>query len=186
MKTDLSTYNNSWYNPGAGVLKRFVWYVVSRLFFKTGWPVPSGMKCKLLRMFGARIGSGVVIKPSVNIKYPWFLSIGNHVWIGERVWIDNLAMVTIGESACLSQGAMLLCGNHDYTEPSFDLMVGEINLAEGCWIGALALVGPGVKAGSHAVLSAGSVASGDLEPFKIYRGNPAVVVRERKMKGERV
>jgi len=76
---------------------------------------------------------------------------------------------------------MLLCGNHDYKKPTFDLITGPITLAAGSWIGAKSIVGPGVQVGSHAVLSAGSVASGDLELYTIYRGNPAEPVRKREM-----
>lgn len=181
MKTDLSTYNNSWYNPGAGVAKRSLWFIVNLLFFKTGLHYGSSVKRMMLRIFGARIGKGVVIKPSVNIKYPWNLVVGNHVWIGEQVWIDNLAMVTIGDNVCLSQGALLLCGNHNFSKPSFDLMVGAIILEEGCWIGARSLVGPGVTVHSHAVLAAGSTATAEMEAFKVYRGNPAKIVGDRKI-----
>ena len=127
-------------------------------------------------MFGAKIGQGVVIKPTVNIKYPWNLIIGNHVWIGEEVWIDNLGQVSIGDHACISQGALLLCGNHNYRKPTFDLMVGNITLEEGAWVGAKAIVGPGVTMKSHAVLSAGSVAGSDLESWSIYRGNPTQLI----------
>ena len=132
------------------------------------------MKC-----FGAKIGSGVIIKPSVNIKYPWKLIIGNHCWIGEGVWIDNLAAVTIADNVCLSQGAFLLCGNHNYKSQAFDLIVKPISLEQGSWIGAKSIVGPGVTVGSHAVLSLGSVASDDLEPYGIYRGNPATKIKTR-------
>ena len=61
---------------------------------KRSWFPISGFKRFLLRLFGAKIGKGVVIKPCVNIKYPWKLRIGNYVWIGENVWIDNLDTVT--------------------------------------------------------------------------------------------
>ena len=125
------------------------------------------------------MGKGVVIKPCVNIKYPWNLTLGNHVWIGELVWIDNVAKVNIEDNCCVSQGAMLLCGNHDYKKSSFDLLVGDIHLEEGVWIGAQAIVGPGVTCKSHAVLAVKSVASHDLEAYTIYRGNPAVEVRKR-------
>lgn len=125
------------------------------------------------------MGKKVLIKPGVNIKYPWQLEIGDNCWIGERVWIDNLAKVRIGSHVCLSQGAMLLCGNHDYGKSTFDLILGEIKLEDGAWIGALSVVGPGVTVGSHALLSVGSVATRNLDGWKIYRGNPAEVVCER-------
>lgn len=139
-----------------------------------------GLKRGVLRMFGAKIGKGVVIKPCVNIKYPWFLSVGDHSWIGENVWIDNLGKTEIGKNVCISQGALLLCGNHNYKKKTFDLVVGEIKLEEGVWIGARATVTGGVTCHSHAILTAGSVTSKDLDAYGIYRGNPATFVRERK------
>jgi putative colanic acid biosynthesis acetyltransferase WcaF len=146
-------------------------------------PFPSSFKVKLLRQFGATVGSGVVIKPDVNIKYPWFLEIGDDCWIGEGVWVDNLAKVTIGSNVVLSQGAYLLTGSHDYTKESFDLMLNEIILEDGVWIGAKATVCPGVVCKSHAVLAVGSVATKELKAFSVYQGNPAVCKRERKVGG---
>ena len=181
MRTDLSKFDNQWYQPG-GKLKVLLWYFFNALFMKNPlWP-HSGSKVALLRLFGAKVGKGVLIKPNVNIKYPWKLSIGNHVWIGEEVWIDNLGSVTIEDHCCLSQGALLLCGNHDYSKESFDLMVGEIHLKQGTWIGAKSIVTGGVTTGEESVLSLGSVASKDLDSYGIYRGNPAVKVKERIIK----
>jgi len=179
LATDLSKYDNSWYQPG-GAIKRMLWLFVNAIFFNNGLALFNGLKTFLLRSFGAKIGVGVVIKPSVSIKYPWFLTIGNHVWIGENVWIDNLTMVSIGNNACLSQGVMLLTGNHNYTKPTFDLIVAEIILEDGVWLGAQSVVCPGVTCKSHSVLSVGSVATKNLEAYSIYQGNPAVKVRERK------
>ncbi len=135
----------------------------------------------MLRVFGARIGSNVVIKPKVNIKYPWKLTLGNHCWIGEHVWIDNLDEVLIEDDVCVSQGAFLICGNHNYKSSCFDLMIAPITLKQGCWIGAKSIVGPGVTVHSHAVLSFGSITSSDLESYQIYRGNPAIKIKERQI-----
>lgn len=180
MPTDLSSFNNDWYKPGSAV-KRGLWYVFNVTFLLNPMNPFSGLKKMVLRMFGAKIGGGVVIKPRVNIKYPWKLEVGDHVWIGEDVWIDNLGIVKIGSNSCISQGALLLCGNHDYKKSTFDLMVGDITLEDGVWIGAKSIVAGGVTCKSHSILTAGSVTSRDLEAFKIYKGNPAEVVRDRKM-----
>lgn len=179
-KTALASFNNDWYKPGASVVKRALWLAISSMFVASRFPV-SGVKKFWLRAFGARIGKGVVIKPSVTIKYPWLLEIGDHCWIGEQVWIDNLVPVKIGNDCCISQGAMLLTGNHNYKKTTFDLVTGKITLEPGTWIGAKAVVCPGVTCASHSLLTVGSVATTALEAYSIYQGNPAVKIRERKI-----
>lgn len=176
--TDLSKFKNDWYNPG-NRFKRSFWFLVNAVFLQNPIIPFSSLKVFLLRTFGAKIGRNVVVKPNVNIKYPWNLSIGDNAWLGEKVWIDNLGKVTIGKNVCLSQGAFLLCGNHDYKKETFDLMIKEINLEDGVWIGAKATVCPGVTCKSHSVLSVGSIATSDLEAYSIYQGNPAVKIKER-------
>ena len=180
-KTDLSKFDNSWFKNGRPALRLALWHICSALFFLFHLSVISSFKVAILRMFGAKVGTGVVIKQGVRIKYPWLLEIGNDVWIGELCWIENHAKVRIGNNVCLSQGAMLLCGNHNYKKPTFDLMIGEIILEDGVWIGAKALVCPGVTCFSHAVLSVESVASHNLEAWTVYRGNPAVKQKTRVM-----
>ncbi len=179
MKVDLSTYRNPEYDHGAGPLKRLVWHLCSKAFIHSQLPLPVSFKRAILRAFGARIGRGVMIKPQVNIKYPWFLEIGDHAWIGEEVWIDNLVMVKIGPSCCLSQGAMMLTGNHDFSKATFNLITGAVILEEGAWVGAKSVVCPGVTVGSHAVLAVGSVATKNLEEWTIYQGNPAISIKKR-------
>jgi putative colanic acid biosynthesis acetyltransferase WcaF len=182
MGTDLATYDNSWYKPGSS-LKRFCWYGVNALIFNSTLFPFYKLKVFLLRLFGAKTGHNVLIKPQVNIKYPWFLEIGDNVWIGEKVWIDNLTKVIIGNNVCLSQGSLLLTGNHDYTKVAFDLIVNKIVLEDGVWIGAGAIICGGAICRNHVVVSVGSVATGELESMGIYQGNPAVRIKERVIKG---
>jgi len=179
-KIQLNQYTNKHYWSGS-TMKKTLWYFTNMFFFKTMLPFPSSLKVKLLKLFAAKTGQSVVIKPNVNIKYPWFLTIGDHCWIGEGVWIDNLAQVTLGKHCVLSQGAYLLTGSHDYKKESFDLILGEIVLEEGVWIGAKATVCPSVTCKSHSVLAVGSVATSDLEAYGIYQGNPAVLKRQREI-----
>ncbi|ADB38609.1 WcaF family extracellular polysaccharide biosynthesis acetyltransferase [Spirosoma linguale] len=180
-KTDFTKFNISWYNPGPR-WKVILWFLVNAFFLNTYLPIPIALKVAVLRLFGAKIGEGFVIKPAVNIKYPWLLTVGNQVWIGENVWIDNLSNVTIGNNVCLSQGAMLLTGNHDYSRSTFDLTTRPIALDDGVWIGAKAIVCAGVRCESHAVLAVNSVATHALKAYGIYQGNPAVWVRQRNIK----
>ncbi|MFP5470304.1 MAG: WcaF family extracellular polysaccharide biosynthesis acetyltransferase [Bacteroidia bacterium] len=178
MTTRLDTFNNSWYQPGSK-LKITLWYVCNALFLRCSLQPFSFVKIFFLRLFGAKIGEGVVIKPSINVKYPWKLTIGNYVWIGENVWIDNLDEVVIGNHVCISQGALLLCGNHNYKKSTFDLLIGKIILEDGVWIGAQAVVCGGITCASHSMLSVSSVTAKNLEAYSIYRGNPAEKVGAR-------
>jgi putative colanic acid biosynthesis acetyltransferase WcaF len=181
LKTDLSTFDNRWYKPGRSYPVRLIWYAINHIIFRSSFPFYTPKRV-LLRMFGATVGKGLIIKPHVSIKYPWKLVIGDHVWIGEEVWIDNLARVTLRDHSCVSQGALLLCGNHNYRKTTFDLIVGEITLDEGAWAGARSVICPGVRLGSHCLLTVGSVATTSLDANWIYQGNPARKVKPRELK----
>jgi len=177
---NLAAYRVTGYEPGAGLVRRVLWYCVNACVFAS-WLVPvSAPKRVLLRAFGARIGPRVVLKPRVSIKHPWRLSIGAHSWIGEGVLIDNLVTVSIGANACLSQGAFILTGNHDYTSPSFTLRTGPVHVGDGAWIGARAVICPGVSVGCNTVITVGSILTRDAVADSVYTGHPATRIRARR------
>lgn len=167
-RVDLGRFDNSWFDPGRGRVIQVLWYLVNVAFFQNPLNVSSGLKVRLLRIFGAKVGRGVVIKPSVNIKYPWRLEVGDSVWIGERAWLDSLTTIRIGSNVCVSQGAYLCTGNHDWTDPHFGLVVKPIIIEDGVWVGAKATILPGVTLRSHSVIAAGSVVAEDSEPYAIH------------------
>ncbi len=178
-KVQKNTFNNDWYKPGAPKIKLVLWYFVNAIFFINPLNPINGLKVFLLRLFGTSIGKRCIIKPGVNIKYPWNLSIGDYVSVGEKVWIDNLDKVVLGDHTTLSQGAMILTGNHNYRSVSFDLVTKPVLLEEGVWIGAKAIVCPGVVCYSHSILTVGSVINRSMDAYTIYAGNPAEPVRQR-------
>lgn len=179
---DLSAFDNRRYSPGRPVIVLAVWFFCGLPMLRSSLIPSSVLRRCLLRLFGAAIGCGVVIKPGVRVKYPWLLSVGDNSWIGEDVWIDNLARVVIGHDACISQGAYLCTGNHDWSDPAFGLVVKPISIRDGSWIGAKSVICPGVTVGECSVTTAGSTVSSDVPPFEVHAGNPARFVRIRKVR----
>ena len=177
----LKSFSNSDFPRGRSRLIEAMWIATQRLFVSS-WLPGSAHRRLALRAFGAKIGRGVVIKPGVRIKFPWRLSIGQDSWIGENVWIDNLDTITIGSDCCVSQGAYLCTGSHDWGRETFDLVIRPIHIESGAWIAAQAVIGPGVTIGEGAVLGLGSVATNDLNPWTIHQGNPATPVKPRNIK----
>jgi putative colanic acid biosynthesis acetyltransferase WcaF len=155
------------------------WYLCKCLLFLTPLPVPSIIKRSVLRSFGARIGQGVVIKPRVNIHFPWKLAIGDHTWIGEEVFLLNFEAITIGDQCCISQRAFLCTGNHDYRQPSMPYRNQPITVEHGAWVGAQVFVSPGVTIGSEAVIAAGSVVTKSQPAGAVCAGNPCTATRSR-------
>lgn len=179
-RMQLDTFSSTGFDRGASRAVEAAWLVLSGILVAS-WLPGSSWRALLLRAFGAQIGEGVVIKPGMRVKFPWRLTVGDYTWIGEDVWIDNLAHVTLADHVCVSQGAYLCTGNHDWSSESFDLILQGINVETGAWIGAKSFVAPGALIRQCAVLTAGSAASGTLDPYTIYGGNKAIAVGSRKI-----
>jgi putative colanic acid biosynthesis acetyltransferase WcaF len=165
---DLARYAEPVLPGNRGAPSRIAWHVVSALLFQSALVLPSRWKAAVLRAFGARIGERLVIKPRVTIKYPWFLELGHHVWLGEGVWIDNHTTVRVGSDVCISQGAYLFTGNHDWNDPLFRFFCRPITLEDGVWVGARAVVCPGSVLARMSVVGAGLVWRGATAPARVY------------------
>ncbi|KAF3889666.1 MULTISPECIES: WcaF family extracellular polysaccharide biosynthesis acetyltransferase [Nostocales] len=182
----LDNYTLGAYTPGAPFWKQLLWYFLGSPLVQSYWLPVSSFKVWMLRLFGATIGQAVRIKPGVRVKFPWRLTVGDHVWIGEDSWLDNIAPIAIQSHVCLSQGVYLCTGNHDWKHPDFQLIAAPIYIEESSWIAAKAVVGPGVTIGAGAVLTLGGVTGHSLEPMTIYAGNPAQPLKKRIIKEQEV
>ncbi|XOF32990.1 MAG: WcaF family extracellular polysaccharide biosynthesis acetyltransferase [Candidatus Electrothrix sp. YB6] len=180
----LDQYDNRAFDRGAPRWKEALWLVLQALFVSSRLP-GTWHRVVLLRLFGASIGRKITLRPGLRVKFPWRLHIGAHSWIGESCWIDNLVAVRIGRHCCLSQGACLCTGNHDWSAERFDFFARSVVVKDCAWIAAFAQIGPGVTVGQGAVLSFGSTAVQDLLPWTIYSGHPCQAVKTRQIRRSR-
>jgi putative colanic acid biosynthesis acetyltransferase WcaF len=181
-KVDLSRSSTAGFDPGRPYPFRALWVIVEALVLLNPVVTSYGLKRWLLRRFGAHIGRNVIIKPGVHVKYPWRLSVGDNSWLGERCWIDNFVQVAIGANVCISQGAYLCTGNHDWSDPAMTRFVQPVMVKDGAWVAAFVRIAPGVTVGENAVISLGSTLMQDADADGIYSGNPASRVGERKLR----
>jgi putative colanic acid biosynthesis acetyltransferase WcaF len=173
MRLDL--YDNSDFDRGASRWKEGLWVLCKCVFFLNPFPWGSLLRVGILRLFGAKIGRGVVIRSGVNISFPWRFSAGDHVWIGEEVYILSLAPVRLGSHVCISQRAFFCTGSHAWRLVTFDLQTREIVVEDSVWISAQAFIGPGTRIGSNSVVSAGAVVMKTIPNNSLANGNPATV-----------
>lgn len=181
-RVDLSRTSRRGYAPGRSIGIRALWLIVEALVLRNPLLPLYAIKRFALRLFGADIETGVLIKPGVRVKYPWRLSIGANSWIGEGAWLDNMEDVRIGSNVVVSQGAYICTGNHDWGDSGMPLTPSPVVVEDGVWIGAFARVAPGVRVREASVLVIGAVLLESTEPYQVYVGNPARNTTQRKVR----
>jgi len=159
-----------------------LWWLVQSTLFALSPQVMYGWRRWLLRLFGAKIGKGVILRKSVRTPYPWKLKIGDHCHIGEEVQLYTYGEIEIGDCAVISQRSYLCTGTHDHTSPAFDLLAKKIVIESEVWVATDVFVAPGVTIGHGAVVGARSSVFHDVPPGMIAVGTPAKVTGERKIK----
>lgn len=157
----LAGFSAAGYDKGQPAWVQALWFAcLNLIFFK--WWCPARLRPVLLRAFGAQVGDRVFIRHRVRVLWPWKLAIGDDAWIGEDVWLLNLESIEIGHDVCLSQGAFLVTGSHDWSSPSFEYDNAPIIVEPGAWVAARATVLRGVTVGAGATVAAGAVISQDV------------------------
>jgi len=162
-------------------LIRAVWMLLGKPVFRLSFHNWYGFRAWLLRLFGAKVGRGVRIRPSVNVEIPWNLDLKDGVTVGDYAILYSLGVITIGERTIVSQYAHLCAGTHDHTDRRFPLIRDPITIGADAWIGADAFVGPNVIIGQLSVLGARSSAYRSLDAGTVYVGNPAHALKKREL-----
>lgn len=185
---DLSRYSCTWWTVGRSIYITTLWRLIGRPICRllpsetVGDQFFNALRLYILRLFGAKIGKGVVLRNTCEILYPWKLEIGDYVWIGYGSNLYTLVPIRLKSHSCISQNAYLCTGSHDVTDPYMGLIVGEIVIEKGAWVGANSFVHPGINVGREAVVAAGSIVTKDVPPQTIVGGNPARHVKERVLR----
>lgn len=167
------------YDRGRGFATFAIWQLVKATLFMSSIPYPSRLKVAALRLFGARVGSGVVIRPRVNIHLPWKLAIGDHCWIGEDSGLLNMESLILCNHVAIAHRVYITTGNHDFKDSTMAYKNAPTVIESGVWIASCAFVGPGIIIGEHTVIGAGAVVTKTTEAWSVMRGNPALKVGVR-------
>lgn len=161
---------------------RVLWNSVYLLLFRFSPRPFHGWRSFLLRCFGAQIGSGVHVYPGVKIWAPWNLTVGDESGIASGVTLYAQGKINIGRRVVISQGAHLVAGTHDYTDPGFPLVTQPITIKDQVWVAAEAFLHPGVTVEEGAVIGARSVVTKDMPAWMVCAGHPCVPLKERNFK----
>lgn len=175
----LDSYQNPPGARGRSAVIVQLWWIVQSTLFGMSPHVMFGWRRFLLRLFGAKVGKGVLVRPSARFTYPWKVSIGDNCWIGDDAVLYSLDTITIGHDVVISQSAYLCTGNHNYNLPTFNLVTKPIVVEPEAWIATDVFVAPGICIGRGAVIGARSTVTRDIPAGAVCRGNPAVKVKER-------
>lgn len=163
-------------------LARVTWNIVYLILFRF---IPSPLfawRSALLRLYGAKIGKGVHVYPTVKIWAPWNLEIGDYSGIASGVILYSQGKIKIGKKVVISQGAHLCAGTHDYTDPGFPLITKPIKIEDHVWIAAEAFIHPGITIGEGTVIGARSVVTKDMPSWMVCAGHPCQPIKKRELK----
>ena len=179
---DLTKYDQSHFDRGRPNWLIIIWWFVQAIAFPLTLHNFSSFRCWLLRLFGAKIGKGVVVRPTARFTYPWKVSIGDYSWIGEDVVLYSLDHIEIGSHCVISQKSYLCTGSHDIQDKTFRLVTAPIKIGNGAWIATDCFVAPGVKIGSNAVIGSKSAVFKDIPHSQVAWGIPCTPRYPRTIK----
>lgn len=136
----------------------------------------SAQRRELLVERFAQVGHGATIRPPFHCDYGFNISLGNGVFLNFNCIILDVVAVTIGDKTQIGPGVQILTADHprDPAVRAQGLEFGRpVTIGDNVWIGAGAIILPGVTIGDDALIGAGSVVTRDVPAGATAVGNPA-------------
>lgn len=179
-KQDLSSFSLPPNFRGRSGLTVQLWWLIHAFLFKPSPQFFYGWRRFLVKLFGAKVGKNVLLRPSCSITYPWKVTIGDNSWIGDEVVLYSLGPINIGKNVVISQRSYICTGSHDYSKPDFPIFHEKIVIEDDCWLATDVYVAPGITIGTGTVVGARSSVFKDLPKEKVCLGSPAKPIKDRK------
>ncbi len=161
----------------------FSWSLVELLLVSNRLQISSSLRAWALRKYGAKIGTGVVMRPRLRVKSPWNLEIGDRCWIGDGVWFHNRDRITVGSDVSISQETYLTTGAHAF-RTDMGLITNPIVIEDGVWLTSRCVVLGGAHIGRSAVISPLTVVRGTIPENSIVSAPAPVIVGTRFETGD--
>lgn len=155
------------------------WWLIQASMFRWSPQFAYGFRRWLLRCFGAQVGGGVLVRPSVTVTYPWKVRIGANAWVGDDVVLYSLGEIDVGAHSVVSQRSYLCAADHDYRQIDFPIRACKVVIGDEAWVAADVFVGPGVTIGKGAVIGARSSVFRDMPSGMVCMGYPCAPVKAR-------
>jgi putative colanic acid biosynthesis acetyltransferase WcaF len=158
---------------------RLLWSLVWVLLFRPSPKPLHAWRRVLLRLFGARLGRGVIVHASARIWAPWNLEMGDFSWLAPFVDCYCVDRIRLGRCVTVSQYSFLCTASHDIESPDMRLTTAPITLDDHVWIAADAFIAPGVTVAVGAVVGTRASVFRDVPAWTVVVGNPAKPLRNR-------
>jgi acetyltransferase-like isoleucine patch superfamily enzyme len=169
-------------------IKELVWLELEAYlgWFFRSWPsflgfIPRFIVCKL---FFKKLSSFCVIQPNVYIVHGFRIKCGSNFAVNSNTYINAVGGLEIGNNVLLGPNIVISSGEHQYTDKKLPVMLQKIVhkkiiIEDGVWIGANAVIMPGITLGEGTIVGAGAVVTKSTEPYSIVGGVPARKIKNR-------
>ncbi len=169
---DLRHYDQADFDRGRPGWIILLWWLVQAIAFPLTLHSDHRSRRALLRLFGAKIGRGVVIRPTARFTYPWKVEIGDYSWIGDDVVFYSLDHIWVGAHVVISQNTYLCTGSHDVQDPTFRLKTGAIAIGNGVWVATGCFMAPNIQIGANSVIGVRSTVLHNMPAAYVCWGTP--------------
>ena len=140
-------------------------------------PYDPMVRAILEELFNGNFPKSSMIQPPFHIDRACQMTVGENVFVNYGLSCMSSGGINIEDGVMIGPDVSLLTANHDLTDIRV-LIFKPIHIKKNAWIGARAIILPGITIGEGAIVASGAVVTHNVEDFTVVAGNPARVIKK--------